>query len=150
MAGPADSLLPPPLPHLEPGGQGEPVLPEPTAAPAAPPKPAPAATPSNVAVVPSVRPSRPAVGPVQAAFDAGFRAAGGSEAQLQIAHEVVYAESRWDIYAFNPRGGYTGLGQWDSTWWSYGGGDIYDPWQQGFNMATRVHRDRCWCAWGGP
>lgn len=61
---------------------------------------------------------------------------------------IVDCESRWEVDAYNPAGPYRGLGQWDSTWYSYGGGDIRSPWQQGHNMAVRVNRDGGWAAWG--
>lgn len=61
--------------------------------------------------------------------------------------KIVKCESEWDPYAHNAAGPYDGLGQWDSTWWSYGGGDIHDPWQQGHNMAVRVTRSGGFYAW---
>jgi hypothetical protein len=83
-------------------------------------------------------------GSVVDSFNAGWLAGGGTQAGLPKAHSVVKCESNWNPYAVN--GIYRGLGQWDSTWNSYGGGDIWSPWQQGHNMAVRVNREG-WRAW---
>lgn len=81
-----------------------------------------------------------------AAFIAGWYAGGGSDGLLPGALRRVACESGWNRYqASNPP--YRGLGQWDSSWESYGGGDIWDPWQQGHNMAVRVNRDGGFGGW---
>lgn len=84
-------------------------------------------------------------GSVQELFIAGWYAGGGSAALLPKALRIINCESGWNVYARN--GKYTGLGQWDNTWWSYGGGDIYSPWQQGHNMAVRVNKSGGFGAW---
>jgi hypothetical protein len=84
-------------------------------------------------------PSSSAGGSVVESFTAGWFAGGGTQAGLQTALAVVKCESNWNVYAQN--GIYRGLGQWDSTWSNYGGGDIYSPWQQGHNMAVRVNKE---------
>lgn len=106
-----------------------------------------------MAQLPDVRPPPPSPAPqpglsVREAFIAGWYAGGGSDALLPRTLAIIACESGWDVYAYNPAGPYNGLGQWDTSWWSYGGGDIHDPWQQGHNMATRVRRDGGFGAWG--
>jgi len=91
-------------------------------------------------------PPRQQSGGVVAQFDAGWFAGGGSAAMLAKAHSVVTCESTWNVYAVSLNGRYRGLGQWDSTWYSFGGGDIWSAWQQGHNMAVRVNQEG-WRAW---
>lgn len=113
------------------------------------PTPVPAATRSPTPRPAPVLPAVPAPADrtaVQAAFIDGWYAGGGSAALLESALRRIQCESGWDIYAHN--GPYDGLGQWDGTWYAYGGGDIYSPWQQGHNMAVRVRRDGGFGAWG--
>jgi hypothetical protein len=91
-------------------------------------------------------PQRQSGGGVVAQFDAGWFAGGGSAAMLAKAHSVVTCESTWNVRAVSPNGRYRGLGQWDSSWYSFGGGDIWSAWQQGHNMAVRVNQEG-WRAW---
>jgi hypothetical protein len=110
----------------------------------------PTAVPTRTPVPPTATATSPPVptstgSSVQDGFIAGWYAGGGTDAQLPKALRVVFCESSWNIYAVGPLG-HRGLGQWDSTWWSFGGGDIYSPWQQGHNMAVRVNKEG-WRAW---
>lgn len=100
-----------------------------------------------MAQLPTVRPLPAEPRAVQADFIAGWFAGGGDQARLPLALEIINAESGWQINAYNAAGPYTGLGQWDSTWYAYGGGDIYSPWQQGHNMAVRVVATGGFKAW---
>jgi hypothetical protein len=141
------------------------LAPEPTSIPTSTPEPSPTATdiptststpirptavPTNTAAPPTATATTPptsaptSTSSVKESFIAGWYAGGGSEALLPKALAVIQCESTWNVYAQN--GIYRGLGQWDSTWWSFGGGDIYSPWQQGHNMAVRVNREG-WRAW---
>lgn len=82
----------------------------------------------------------------QQEFTEGWLAGGGDIGLIPYVQSIIECESSWDRYAdSNPP--YIGLGQWDNSWYSYGGGDIYSPWQQGYNMAIRVIRDRSFGAW---
>lgn len=81
-------------------------------------------------------------GDVVADFIAGWQAGGGAEHLLARALATIQCESGWNLYAYSAAGPYVGLGQWDSTWWVYGGGDIFSAWQQGHNMALRVMRNQ--------
>jgi hypothetical protein len=132
----------------------------PTSEPSTP-EPSPTASPTNTAVPPTAVPTRTPAPPtatatsppaptstgssVKDSFIAGWYAGGGTDAQLPKALAVVQCESTWNVYAVGPLG-HRGLGQWDSTWWSFGGGDIWSPWQQGHNMAVRVNKEG-WRAW---
>lgn len=74
---------------------------------------------------------------IQEDFIAGARAAGATDAVLAHLMRMIPCESGWNPMAYNPVGPFYGLLQFlESTWNTVGGGDIYDPWQQGHNGAT--------------
>jgi hypothetical protein len=74
-------------------------------------------------------------------FVAGYRAAGGPEHHLsRIIHRVIPCESTGNPRAFNRVGPFYGLMQFlPSTWYAVGGGNWFDPWQQGANTARLLH-----------
>jgi hypothetical protein len=88
-------------------------------------------------------------------FAEGYRAAGGPESLLpHILNRVIPCESGYNPLAVNRRGPYYGLMQFSvATWSRVGGGDWYNPWQQGVNTARLVQVARpatqwpyCWFA----
>lgn len=76
-------------------------------------------------------------GTAQEQFASGFRSVGGSESTLQhLMDTVIPCESSWNTNAYNPAGPFYGLLQFlPPTWRGVGGGDWFDPWQQGANAA---------------
>jgi transglycosylase-like protein len=101
----------------------------------------PTATPVPPTEVPQPAPPAPSAGSVVEQFSAGFRAGGGTEAQLAHALRIVPCESGWNVHAYNPAGPFYGLGQFlMATWQAVGGGDIYNAWQQGHNFAVLYNR----------
>lgn len=78
---------------------------------------------------------------VQYQFIAGYRAAGGSEELFNhIVSHMISCESGWQIYIVSPYGD-SGLGQfkvgtWNGVAASTGHTDIWNPYDQGFNVAT--------------
>jgi hypothetical protein len=86
-------------------------------------------------------------------FIDGYRAAGGNEAYLdRIVTRVIPCESGGVPTIVNRSGPFYGLMQFSpSTWAATGGGDWFDPWQQGANTARLVamanpahHWPICW------
>lgn len=59
-------------------------------------------------------------------------------------------ESSFDLYAYNPASGVTGLFQFQpSTFWAWGGHDLYDPWDQSriaAKMFANGAGDQFYCA----
>jgi hypothetical protein len=91
-----------------------------------------------------------------AQFAAGYRQAGGPEQYLShILYNVMPCESDYNPYAVSYGGPYYGLMQFSSyTWYSVGGGDWFNPYQQGYNTAMLVNSTDpttqwpyCWFVW---
>ncbi len=112
------------------------------------------AIPAPAAAAPVVREVAPATSVIDR-FIAGYRAAGGPEAHLnRIVTRVIPCESGGNTHAVNRGGPYYGLMQFmGATWNAVGGGDWFDPYQQGANTARLVVRANpatqwpvCWFA----
>lgn len=92
----------------------------------------------------------PAVAAISAAdiveqFSRGYFEAGGPAYAWPAVVEMVRCESSWLLYTDGP---YNGLAQFDwPTWAEAGGGNPYDPYDQGRNVAYFVKRgDNRWKA----
>lgn len=110
----------------------------------------PAAAAEPVVVIEEPKPHTPVE-----AFAAGYRAAGGAEGYLErILYRVIPCESTWNTHAVNHAGPFYGLMQFmPATWNAVGGGDWFDPYQQGANTARLLVRANpatqwpvCWFA----
>ncbi len=100
--------------------------------------------------------SPPSVERSVVAFIRGWRAAGGVEEWLDfVVNTMIPCESSWDPNVTSPNGLYRGLGQWDWPTWNgiatlTGYSDIWNPFDQGFNVAFKSRRDggfawpECW------
>jgi hypothetical protein len=87
-----------------------------------------------------VAPAVPSSSSVAEQFAEGYSAAGGPESLLpHILNRVIPCESNYNPFAVNWRGPYYGLMQFSgATWNRAGGGDWFNPWQQGANTARLV------------
>jgi LysM repeat protein len=105
---------------------------------------APAAVPSPASVN-----ANPSVSDVRDAFAAGYIAGGGPAQYLEfILANVIACESGYNLRAFNPAGPFYGLMQFlPLTWANTGGGDWFDPWQQGHNTAVLLQASHPGTQW---
>jgi hypothetical protein len=71
-------------------------------------------------------------------FAEGYIAGGGPPQYIEILlSKVIACESGYNLRAFNPAGPFYGLMQFlPETWSNTGGGDWFDPWQQGHNTGV--------------
>jgi hypothetical protein len=101
------------------------------------------AAPVSEPLVEAISPAAPrALSPIEL-FIAGYVATGGPQQHLdRLVHRVIPCESAGNPRAFSALGPYYGLLQFlPSTWYSAGGGDWFDPWQQGANTARLLLRE---------
>lgn len=75
-------------------------------------------------------------------FIAGYSSTGGPERYIErLVSRVIPCESSGNPRAVNRAGPYYGLLQFlPATWYGLGGGDWFDPYQQGVNTARLVQQ----------